>query len=191
MDVPVEDEHLGGAVGALGVAGGDDGVVVDAVAHAAVGHGVVAGRADEGVGGADAAGHDRVDGGDGAAGGQAGDPVAADADRGAVAGVAAGGGEFADAAQVVGGVEGEEGVVVGRSGFEPDHAVGQAGQVEKVLGAADEGRAGDVGNRIGEGVVVAIGDQRQAGVVGQVAIVEDEPDRSFHGLLLMLGESTR
>ena len=61
VDVPVDDGDAAGAVGALGVAGGDDGVVEEAEAHGPVGLGVVTRRAHGAERVRDEAGHHRVD----------------------------------------------------------------------------------------------------------------------------------
>ncbi len=61
VDVPVDDRDALGAMGALGVAGGDDGVVEQAEAHGLVGLGVMARRPDGAEGIGRLAGEHRVD----------------------------------------------------------------------------------------------------------------------------------
>ena len=82
VDVPVQGgDPLNAAVG-QGVHGGNGDIAKDAESAPAVAFGVVAGRADQGVGVVDGAVQDGVDGDDCAAGSQEGDFVAARVRRG-------------------------------------------------------------------------------------------------------------
>ena len=68
MDIEIDDRDPLGAIGGLGMAGSDGRIVEEAKAHRHRPAGMMAGRARHHKGIAGLPAHDRIDGGDGAAG---------------------------------------------------------------------------------------------------------------------------
>jgi len=119
VDVPVDDHHALGLVDQAGVLRGDRHVVEDAESHPFVGDRVMSRRAHAGIGVIGAPFEDRVGRGEGAAGGEQGDLVAAARQVRALVrwvAIAEDGRDLDHPPQVVAGVEQQHVFVVGRAG---------------------------------------------------------------------------
>ena len=179
VDVPVDDQDALDAVGSLGVAGGDDDVVEDAEAHAEVGDGMVAGRADVGEDPRRPAGDGGIDRGHAGAGGQQGDLVRVGRDRRALTGIAAASrAKGFDPSDVLAGVIHRQVIDGGRVCLDADELLSQPGEIDQVLGPHHQAVIGHVHDGIDEGErAVARPDRLQSRVVLQEAVVKDEANR--------------
>ena len=68
-------------------------------------------------------------------------------------------------------------LVTGWLGGDWQQSLTQPGEVDQVLGSADQLGAGDVGHRRGEGIPILVIDEGQTVIVGQVPVIKDETDR--------------
>src|SRR5688500_4033637 len=116
MHVPIDDGDPRRAVTALGVTSGNRNVAVDAEPHSAVGHRVVARRADEGIGMMNRPSHYRIDGGYHTASREAGDRLTVRAHRGAGSGITPGVAHVFHALDVFGRVVEAEGAIADHLG---------------------------------------------------------------------------
>ena len=133
-------------------------------------------RANQGVGSPDLVSHHGVDRGKHAPGGEAGDTVAATANRGTMPGITTGSGDAGDVGEVSAGVNGGEFLIGREPGLDAEEVIGQTVEIEEMFGAADEFGTRNVGDRIGEGKRIAVFNQRESRVMGEKAVVKDETD---------------
>jgi hypothetical protein len=133
VDVPVDDRHALGPVRLAGVERRQRGVAEDAEAAPEIALGVVPRRAHERIGVVDVTAKRRFDGLDRTTGGERRDLVAAGAERGELAGVAATArAHLLDPLEVLARVQAEDLLLAGRARAQRGHLCKQPGHVEQV-----------------------------------------------------------